>query len=177
MEAKKFRLQAWIGSGIIVLSFVVFGIVAYFLVGDIGTQVSAIAQDRSGLASQSAMINAYSTLKGSASSAAVYQAAMDKLLSTQDNLIGFPSQVDNIAHNDGVDLTFSFDGSPVPATANTPGYIGFNLNGTGALSSIILFLKDMESSAPILLSKINSFDLTQSGSNYTVTAAGRVFFK
>lgn len=102
---------------------------------------------------------------------------MDRLLGGQDDLIAFPSQVGGIARNDGVELTFSFVGDPVPPSGtNTVGYVGFKLNATGSLSGISAFLKDMELSAPILLSRIDSFDLTQSGSGYVLTASGRAFF-
>ena len=102
---------------------------------------------------------------------------MDKLLATQDGLIGFPAQIDGIARNNGVDLTFSFVGDPLAATASAVGYVGFKLSATGPLDSITVFLRAMESTAPVLLSKIDSFDLTQSGSNYTLAATGKVFFK
>ena len=72
---------------------------------------------------------------------------------------------------------FSFTGDPVPATQNVPGYVGFHLDAAGSLSNIMAFLKDMESSAPILLSKIDTFDLSQNGPAYALATDGRVFFK
>ena len=126
---------------------------------------------------QSALINSYSDLKANAAVAAAYQAAMDKLLATQDNLIAFPSQIDGIARNDGVNAIFSFQSNPVPAGAKRRDMSAFKLNATGSLNGIMAFLKDMESSTPILLSKIDTFDLTQSGSSYSLSANGRVFFK
>jgi len=167
----------WIGIGIIAGSMIVFGVALYFFAGNIQEQASAIAGNRSDIANQSAAINSYSSLKASAAQAATYQTAMDKLLATQDNLIAFPSQINSIALNDGVSMTFSFEGDPVPAGSNTVGYVGFKLNMTGSLDGITLFLRDIESSTPTLLSKIDSFDITQSGSSYTLVAAGRVFFK
>lgn len=177
MEPKNFKRQTWIGGIIIAASIAAFSIAAVLFANDIGAQASAITQARTQAATQSAMINAYSTLKADSATAGSYQAAMDKLLSTQDNLIGFPSQIDNIAHNDGVDLTFSFEGNPTPSGPNAPGYMGFTMNAIGGMSNIILFLRDMEASAPIMISKIDSFDLTQSGANYTLSATGKVFFR
>jgi hypothetical protein len=177
VELKNFKKRAWLGIGIIAGSMVVFGAAFYVLAGDISQQAALVTAGRNAVASQSALINSYSNLKENAPAAAVYQAAMDRLLGGQDDLIAFPSQVGGIARNDGVELTFSFVGDPVPGGANTVGYVGFRLNATGSLNSITAFLKDMESSAPILLSRIDSFDLTQSGSGYVLTATGRVFFE
>ena len=170
-------MQVWIGLGVIVGSMVVFGAVFYFLAGSISGQTAAITGGQADVDDQSALINSYSNLKTDAPAAAQYQTAMDKILATQDNLIAFPSQIDGIARNDGVEETFSFQGDPVPATQDTPGYVGFKLNATGPLVAITAFLEDTESSTPILLSKIDAFDLTQNGSDYALAASGRVFFK
>ncbi len=102
---------------------------------------------------------------------------MDKLLATQDNLIMFPTEIDSVARKDGVDATFSFEGDPVLASMSTVGYVNFSLNATGPLNDITAFMKDMESSSQILLSRIDSFTVTQSGSNYVLVASGEVFFK
>jgi hypothetical protein len=177
VEQDNFKRHVWIGVGIIAGSMVVFGVAFYILAGNIQKQADAITVGRNTIANQSALINSYSNLKENAAAAAAYQAAMDKLLATQDNLIAFPSQIDGIARNDGVDMTFSFQGDPVPASLNTAGYVGFKLDVTGPLSGIIVFLKNIESSAPILLLKIDTFDLAQSGSGYALAATGRVFFK
>ena len=167
----------WTGIGIIIGGMVIFGAVFYFLAGSIQEQTDAIANGRNDIAVQSALINSYSNLKENAAIAASYQAAMDKVLATQDNLIAFPSQIDGVARNDGVTATFSFQDNPVPAGTNTVGYVDFKLNVTGSLDGVTAFLKDVELSAPILLSKIDAFDLTQSGSGYVLAADGRVFFK
>ena len=53
----------------------------------------------------------------------------------------------------------------------------FTLNASGGLGDITAFLENIESSTPILLSRIDTFDLTQSGANYALAATGRVFFK
>jgi hypothetical protein len=177
VEQKNFKEQVWTGVGIIVGSMIVFGVALYLTANDLQEQIGAVTKSRSDIADQSVLINSYSNLKENAQAAAAYQTAMDQLLATQDNLIAFPSQINGLARNNGVDLVFSFEGDPVPAGSSTVGYVDFKLNATGSLDGITAFLKDMESSTPVLLSTIDSFDLTQSGSNYIVVALGRVFFK
>ncbi len=176
MKVENFKKQVWIGIGFVLGSIVVFGAIFFVLSGIIGSQADSIMSGRANIANQSALINSYSDLKANAPTATAYEAAMNKILASQDNLIAFPSQIDGIAHNDNVADTFSFQGDPVPARATAPGYIAFKLNLTGSLSALLVFFKDMES-APILLSSIDSFDLAQSGPSYTVSATGRVFFK
>jgi hypothetical protein len=167
----------WVGIGIVAGSMVVFGVASYILVGDIQKQADAITRSRNDIASQSALVNSYSNLKANATEAAADQTVMDKLLAPQDNLISFPSQIEGVARNDGITMSFSFRGDPVPAGKNMVGHVGFTLNAIGPLSGIMAFLHDIESVTPILLSKIDTFDLTQSGLSYALAATGRVFFK
>jgi hypothetical protein len=177
MDPKNFKKQMWIGIGVVAGSMIIFGVAFFILVGNIQTQADAITTSRNDIASQSALVNSYSDLKANVAEAVTYQTAMDKLLATQDNLISFPSQIEAIAQNDGVTITFSFQGDPVPAGNKTVGYVEFGLNASGPLNGIIAFLNDIESATPILLSKVDTFDLTESGSSYTLAATGRVFFK
>ena len=177
MDPVMFKKRFLIGAGIVTASLIIFVGAAFFLGNDITTQASAITAARSNAADQSAMVNAYSVLKSDAATAATYQAAMDKLLPSQNDLIGFQSQIDNIAHNDGVDLTFTFSGSSTPPVNTAPGSIGFTLSAIGPLQSIINFLSDIESRAPIALSKFDAFTVTQEGSNYGLDGTGHVFFR
>ena len=177
MEQRNFKKQLWLGIGIVAGSVVVFGIAFYLVAGDIGNVATAITRSRSDIATQNAIIGSYSDLKENAGTAANYQTAMDKLLAEQDELITFPSQLDGIGRSNGVDVTFSFQGDPVLAGQNKVGYINFRLSAIGSLDNVTAFLKDVEVSVPILLSRVNSFDLTQNGPNYTLAAQGKVFFK
>ena len=117
MEQKNFKRQVWVGIGIVAGSMVIFGVAFYVLVGQYSkTGRCHHGQPRS-IATQSALINSYSNLKANTAVAATYQAAMDKLLASQDNLISFPSQIEGVARNDGIDVAFAFQGDPVPASA------------------------------------------------------------
>jgi hypothetical protein len=177
VEQKNFKRSLWLGIGIITVSIIVFGVAFYILAGDIASSTNAIISGRDEITEQSAFINSYSSLKENASAVSAYQGAMDQLLASQDNLISFPSQLDGVSRNDNVTIAFSFQGDPVPATSKAPGYVGFHLDVAGSLGNLTAFLKDMESSAPILLSKIDTFDLSQNGPGYALAIDGRVFFR
>ena len=110
VELKNFKRRAWVGIGIIAGSMIIFGIGFYVLTGDISQQAALVTQSHDAVASQSALINSYSNLKKNAPAAATYQVAMDRLLAAQDDLIAFPSQVDGIARNDGVESDLFFCG-------------------------------------------------------------------
>ena len=177
MEQKDFKKQLWFGVGIIVGSMVVFGVAFYIFAGNVKSSTDAIVRGRNDIIEESTFINSYSNLKENAPAVAAYQVAMNQLLAAQDNLIAFLSQLEGLSRNDNVTVSFSFVGDPVSATPTAPGHVGFHLEATGSLSNLTEFLKDMEASAPILLSEIDTFDLSQNGSGYALTADGKVFFR
>jgi hypothetical protein len=177
VEQKDFKRQLWLGIGIIAGSVILFGVAFYIISGNIGGSTVAITNGRNEIVEQGTFINSYSNLKMNAPAVTAYETAIDQLLTTQDNLIAFPSQLEGLGRNDGVTVSFSFVGDPVPATEIAPGYVDFNLTLVGSLDSVTTFLKDMELSAPILLSRIDTFDVSQNGLGYTLTASGKVFFR
>ncbi len=121
VEQKDFKKQLWLGIGIIVGSMIIFGVAFYILADNIASSTSTITRNRNNIAEQSTFINSYSNLKEDAPAVSDYQVAMDQLLTTQDNLIEFPSQLDDISRNNNVTVLFSFVGDPVPATPKRSG--------------------------------------------------------
>ena len=172
-----FKRQVWIYIGIIGASILVFLGVIFFLENKIEQSVATITKDENAMAEQNAAVSIFANLKLSVTDARRYEAAMNKLLVTQDNLISFPSQVDDLGRTTGVATKFSFSGDPVPGTATTTGSYGFTLGVTGPPDSIVNFLKNLEITSPVLLSRIESFDLVQNDPNDTLSANGTLFFK
>jgi hypothetical protein len=177
MSDVAFKKQLWISAAIIAASAVAAGIALYFLAGNIGALADKIIRTREAIANQSAEYGILASLKAGATNAVRYEAAIDKLLPSQDGVILFGSQVSDLSKRDGVSSNFSFQGDAVPAEASVPGNIGFTLSVTGPLASLSTFLEDLETKSPVVLSHINTIDLSQSGGSYTVSAQGRVFFK
>jgi hypothetical protein len=172
-----FKQQVGIYLGIIVGSILVFFGAIFFLKNSIGSAIDTITADENTIANQNAAVTIFANLKMSVADARRYETAMGKLLATQDDLISFPSTVDSLGRKENINATFSFSGDPVSSTVSTPGRLGFTLAATGPVGNVVVFLKDLEVTAPVLLSEITSFDLSQNGSNYTLSAQGNLFFK
>jgi hypothetical protein len=172
-----FKKQLWISFAVIVGSAVIAGVALFLLAGHIDALTSQITAARQATADESAAYGMIANLKTGAASAAQYQVAMDKLLPSQDGVIAFSAQVSQLAAHDGVTSNFSFQGDATPAQAGAPGQTGFTLSATGPLENIQAFLKDLETTAPVALSRISTFDLSRNGGSYTVAAQGNVYFK
>jgi hypothetical protein len=98
-----------------------------------------------------------------------------KLIPTQDGLIGFPAWIGQIANSDGVVVVPTIAGDVVPGNAVRPGFVSFTLSVTGSLNNVVTFMDDIESKSPGYLLNIDSLDLIQSGTGYTLKAQGRAF--
>ena len=169
------KKQLWISGAIIFGSMVVAAAVVYYLSFDIAAKAKAIADDRSLTDQKTGVLAVLAGLKAQAPQAAAYQAAIDQLIPSQDGLIGFGGWLNQIASSDGVTANFSFDGDPVPASGNIPGYVAFSLNASGPINNIVNFLDDIESKSPGFLLSIKSFDLTEQTANYQIVAQGQLF--
>ncbi len=172
-----FKRKFWISISVVIGTIAASSVALYFLSIRIEEAANVIAATRTGTASQNAEFQDLANLKKNATAAATYQVVMDKLLASQEALITFPTQVDALGRADGVSTSFSFHGSPISASTSTPGNAVFSLDVSGPIDNLLSFLKDFESSAPILLSSLDTVSLTGDGSNYTLTAEGAVYFK
>lgn len=172
-----FKKQLWISFGIIAASAVIAGIAVFILAGRVGSITDSITATRNALADQSAETGILAEMKTDAQTAAGYQNALGKLLPTQDSVISFSDQVKQLAQQNGVTVSFAFQGNTVPAAGAVPGSIGFTLNASGSLSNLRSFLEEIEVRAPVFLSEIDTLDLSPGGSGYILAAAGKVFFQ
>ncbi len=175
--ADHFKKQLWISSGVIAGSIIIAGVALFLLAGHIDSLANKITAARQAAADESAAYGMIAMLKTGAAAATQYQAAMDKLLPTQDGVIAFSGQVSQLAARDGVTASFAFQGDATPAQPPVPGKIGFTLSATGSLNSIMSFLGDLEIKSPVIFSSINTFDLSRSGTGYTIAAQGSAFFR
>jgi hypothetical protein len=116
-------------------------------------------------------------LETTAPEAALYEAAMEKLLPDQYGLVDFGPWLTKLGNQYGVTASFSFQGNPSAPPAGTLGSAPFSLTAQGdSIQSLTNFLKDIESQAPGYLLSISSFDLSNSA-NPSLTAQGTLFFR
>ena|SRR5438105_2293623 len=172
-----FARELWIGLSIIFGSMAVAAVVLYFLAGDISYKSRKIIADRILVNQQSNILGTLAALKQAAPIAATYQAAMEKLLPTQDGLIYFSQWVADIANREGVVANVNFQGTPLPSSEVLLGRAPFSLQVSGSLNNIAAFLADMESKSTGFLMQMGSFTLTAKGLSYQLDTQGNVFFR
>lgn len=172
-----FKKQLWISTAIIVGSVILAGIALFLLASHIDSLTLKITGARQAAADESAAYGMLAGLKRDATAAAQYQIAVDKLLPSQDGVIAFSSQVNQLAVNEGVSSNVSFQGDATPPAPPLAGSINFILSATGPIDKVLAFIKDVELKAPVALSSIDTFDLSRSGGGYTISAQGKVYFK
>jgi hypothetical protein len=178
MEAelgKSFKKEWWMSGSIIVGTLVIAAAILYILSGDLSGQAGQIVADRAFIAGQNAALSDFAALKSNAANAVPYTNAMQKLLPTHDQLIGFPGWLASQGDVHNVSVSSAFQGTNTPATASAPGSDSFSLSATGAESDLAAFLGDLETKAQGYLLTIDSFELISEGGNYRLSAQGRVF--
>ena len=147
----------------------------YFLVGNINAAANTIVTDKALADQQSGALAVVATLKRQEAQAAVYQAAMNKLLIGQDGLIGFNQWISNAAARHQVTDTVTFQhASPLDSFA---GEMGFSLGVNGSIANIISFLNDIELEGSGYLVQIKAFTLTSVNGSYQLSSQGYVFYK
>ncbi len=150
----------------------------YGISQDIASKASTIMTDRALIGDRSRALESLAGLKKDLPQAKRYQAAIDKILVAQDQLINFGRWLDGLARLRQVTISSAFDGTEIQPQDGALGSIGFTIDASGALPNLLDVLRDVELRSPRFLVDIIGFDLTRvSGSDYGVTAHGRVYFK
>jgi hypothetical protein len=165
-----------IGVSIVFGSILVAGLAVYYISGVINTNLKSIVSDKLQISQQSNSIAIIAGLKHQAAQAAPYQAAMDQLLPTQDQLINFSQWVTNIAASHQVNTTVSFQGNPSNSSGSA-GQTQFSFTGTGSMSALASLLDDLQSRSAGFLLKLTSVDLVDQGTLYQLNGQGTVFFR
>ncbi len=171
-----FRRQIIISSTIILISFVVFSGGLYWLNNDLETQAERIINARSTVARRSSSLEALAELKRVAPRAEEYQRTMDRLLPTQDELIGFGSWLENLGRVRQVSVDFSFEGGQTPSGENAPGFIPFSLRLSGGHENVVGLVGDLELTGTQYLISLGAIELTRNGSSYKISTSGYVYF-
>src|SRR5579872_2104657 len=91
--------QIWINGMIIVATIIVGSIVLSLVLGDIDVRAQEIIKAREAIATQNNSLNLIAHLQRDATTAVAYQKAINQLLPSQDNLIGFPQNMLTIARS------------------------------------------------------------------------------
>ena len=174
----RFIRDFWVSAGIIAAAIVFAFAGFWYVIGLVNAHADTIARYQSGVVTRNASFGAISSLEKNAPTAAAYQAAIVKLLPSQDGLLQFPRnlQMNAAAFNVAVQATFT--GEPTPSSPGVAGSVPFSLSASGAQSDLLAFLKNIETQSPQFLVAIDSVDFTMTASSSAkLSASGRVFFQ
>lgn len=117
-------------------------------------------------------IDSIAVLQGDYKKAEPYFTAVQKIISSQDELIGFSSEIASVGARHNVGATASLGKENVDDKSGlrkTPALIV----ASGKSADIIGFMKDVEASRFFI--QINSLDISRSEENFRVSLTGSVF--
>ena len=177
MMTKSFRRSLIISLIAIFIGFIASAVIFYVLGIRLSSLSAKVAREKGLMAQRRDSVDILAELKKVAPEAEPYKQAMDSLLPTQDQLLGFPRYLDTLSKNYGVSLSFNFQGTPSVAQKDSPGSLGFVLSLTGQLSNNSEFLKALEAKSARFLLVVQNFSLSRSGGGYNMGVQGLVFFK
>lgn len=172
-----FRRQVVFSFSIIIGSFLVFAAVLYFLFLSLSAQSEEIIAAKAAIAEKTSTLGALTALKKEAPDAIRYEEALNRILVSRDQLLGFPGWLDSLARGRRVELQFAFGGGEADPSEVSAGYVEFSIDASGSLENLISFLEDAELKAPGFLAGLESFNLSGSGSDYRISAKGKVYFR
>lgn len=172
-----FRPYLWMNTGIILGSFLIFGIIFYFFSQALDGKVARVLANRTAIAQRSTDLESLSKLKTDTAAATELQKKLDALLPLQDNLIGFPQFLNTLARNHSLSLTFNFDGAPNPGVPPAPGYVGFSITIEGDGANIRAFVDELENKTTKFMVNLQGLALTPRSGIYHADLKGQVFFQ
>jgi hypothetical protein len=175
---RQFRKKMWLGIGIIISSFAIFGALIFWLAGKIESDAAKAAASQTTVVNYNRALAILVELKGKESEIESYRKRLNALLPTKNDLIEFPKFLEERSRIHQVSINFSFKGGDaVEPQENRPGSVAFSLDVTGTLERLKSFFRELESGSAKFVSALDSLDVNLSGDEYRVTAQGRAFFK
>lgn len=172
--SKEFRTWLLIQGGVIAGVLLFLAGMLWYVRADIGSRAEGIRAKQAQFAIAVRAVSARATLRQGREAAGPFLEEMGRVLPLRDQLIAFPRDLERLARARTVDVGFSF-GAETPATAGTAGRIAFPLTVSGPLERVLRFLEDLER-LPLIVA-LRGIELSGSGSAYSLTSGGAVFFR
>lgn len=177
MMKNKFRRSVLVSSSIVLASFAVFSVGLYFASNNLSKEAEQVVINKDLLGRRTRILESLAELKRAAAEAELYQAQMDLLLPTQDQLIDFPRWLEGLARVHGAKVAFAFKGGGAEPTERSAGFTPFTLRVEGTYGNIVEFLKEFEIQSQRFLLTLEGVELVRSGNIHQFSTEGRVFFK
>lgn len=161
----------------IVASFVIAGVVLWWLRYDIQVQSEKALSLRHELGADADLAVSFAALKNQAEKAEVFERRLAGLLPVSDKLIDFRGFLEVLGNQRGVTTDFSFEGAGVAGDEGKPSAIGFSLEMSGPLSGIQGLLNDIEVNPRSYLLSFDAFDLSKKEGEYRVIFRGKLYYQ
>lgn len=161
----------------IVASFVIAGVVLWWLRYDIQVQSEKALSLRQELGADADLAVSFAALKNQAERAEVFEKRLSGLLPVSDKLIDFRGFLEVLGNQRGVVTDFSFEGAGVVGEQGKPSAIGFSLEMSGPLSGIQGLLDDIEVNPKSYLLSFDAFDLSKKETGYRVIFRGKLYYQ
>jgi Tfp pilus assembly protein PilO len=173
----RFKREIWLGVGIILGSIIIFLVSSTLFSDRMAASSQKISSTRMEIAKRTDLIVNLANIKNTSAEAEIYQQKMNSLLPSQEQLLNFPQALGALATAHGVTFSFSFRGTLTLPTALTPGVAGFSMDTNGTLDQLKIFLNDIEAKASRFMLSVDTFDLSQTATAYSMSIQGRSFFQ
>ncbi|MBI5221165.1 MAG: hypothetical protein HY978_05055 [Candidatus Liptonbacteria bacterium] len=174
---KNLRRQLVWSLVIIAGSIALFGSAMLWLSASASDKAKIITLNRTLISRSSQSSETLAELKQNAPAAASYAKLLIGFLPPAEELLNFPRWLDGLARAQQVSLRVSFQGEPVPAREELPGFYRFSADMTGELDNILNLMTSVESRAPRYLVRFENFEYSQAGDQARITSQGKVYFR
>ncbi len=144
----------------------------FFLGSDISSRANQIKQLRENLTLRLQSTESLVSLRQDFKQAQEYSPALNNLLPTRDELVGFIHDLTMIAKQNELDFSSSL-GQESPQTDKGLGQISFTITSQGKFDNFVNFLKTLENSRYFI--KLNTLDVTRQDDNFKALMTGQVF--
>ncbi len=175
---KEFKKELFLGLGIIIISLVAFFVIYAQLETKLSNLSTSVSSAQASINHKSQLLADLAELKRNSGQASEYRRKMEALLPERDQLYNYQRYLENLAAPRKLNINFNFQGEPVAATPTAPGSASFNLDVSGSMDGILLFMRDVELKTTRNIVSIENFDLTrEENGNYKLQIFGKTFFR
>lgn len=175
---REFKKELFLGLGIVTASLVAFFVIFGQLEAKLSSLSSSVSSAQASINHKSQLLADLAELKRNSGKANEYKRKMEALLPEKDQLYNYQRYLENLAVPRKLNFNFNFQGEPVAATLTVPGSASFNLDISGGLEAILLFMRDAELNTTRNIVSIENFDLVREDSgNYKLQIFAKTYFR
>lgn len=175
---REFKKELFLGLGIVIISLVAFFVIFGQLESKLSSLSTSVSSAQTSINHKSQLLADLAELKRNSGQANEYKRKMEALLPERDQLYNYQRYLENLAAPRKLNVNFNFQGEPIAATPTAPGSASFNLDISGSLEGILLFMRDAELKTTRNIMSVENFDLTREESgSYKLQIFAKTYFR